>query len=285
MFPNDFLRQLEGTELLIDKPHSARMYDYYLGGKDNFPADRVAAEAVLRDFPQARTVAACNRKFLQRATRFLAAEAGIRQFVDIGAGIPTSPNLHEVAQQVAPDARVVYVDNDPLVLVHARALLTSGPEGATAYVDADLRDPEKILASLEVLRDTLDLTRPVALSLVAILHFVSDTDGPYDIVRTLLDALPAGSYLTLTHATGDFAPEEMERAASIYRARGISAQARSKVEVERFFGGLDLVDPGVVVAHRWRPDPPPTDPAADEKKKIELTDVDVSCYAAVARRP
>ncbi|MDT3446609.1 MULTISPECIES: SAM-dependent methyltransferase [unclassified Pseudofrankia] len=265
-----------GTELYMDRPHSARMYDYYLGGKDSYPADQEAAELVLNDFPQAPTVARCNRAFLVRATRFLAAEAGIRQFLDVGTGIPTSPNLHEVAQSVAPDARVVYVDNDPLVLAHARALLTSRTGGATAYLDADLRDPEKTLASPEV-RNTLDLSRPVALSLIAILHFIPDTADPYGIVTTLLDALPAGSYLTLTHATADFAPEQADKAAAIYQARGIPAQARSRDEVERFFTGLDMVSPGVEVAHRWRPH--------DEAADSILTDADVSCYAAVGRKP
>ncbi|ABD11216.1 methyltransferase [Frankia sp. CcI156] len=264
------------TDLRTDAPNSARMYDYYLGGKDNFPADREAAEQVLAAFPQAWTVAHENRGFLRRATRFLAAEAGIRQFLDIGTGIPTSPNLHEIAQSVAPDTRVVYADNDPVVLAHARALLTTSPEGATAYLDADLRDPEKILGSAEV-RATVDLSRQVGLSLIAILHFLLDDHDPYGIVKTLLDALPAGSFLALTHATADFAPAEADRAAAIYRDRGIPAQARSRAEVERFFTGLDLVDPGVVVAHRWHPDAPNT--AGDP------TDAEVSCYAAIARKP
>jgi hypothetical protein len=264
------------AELDIDKPHSARMYDYFLDGKNSYPADQEAAELVLRDFPQARTVARANRAFLARAVRFLAAEAGIRQFLDIGTGLPTSPNLHEVAQQAAPESRIVYVDNDPLVMVHARALLTSSPQGTTAYLKADLRDPAAILACLDKLPDTLDLTRPVALSLIAVLHFLPDTDDPFGVVRTLLEALPAGSYLTLTHATADFAPTEADRAAAIYQARGIPTQARSKTDVERFFTGLDLVDPGVTLAHRWRP---------DQGGDSTLNDVDVSCYAAVARLP
>ncbi|WP_007507600.1 SAM-dependent methyltransferase [Pseudofrankia sp. EUN1h] len=259
----------------MNRPHSARMYDYYLDGKNSYPADQEAAEAVLRDFPQARTVARCNRAFLGRAVRYLATMGRIRQFLDIGTGIPTSPNLHEIAQSIAPDARIVYVDNDPLVLVHARALLTSRPEGATAYLDADLRDPEKILGSAEV-RDTFDLSLPVALSLNAILHFIPDADDPYGIVQTLLDALPDGSHLVLTHATADFAPEQADKAAAVYQARGISVRARSLAEVERFFTGLDLAPPGLTVAHRWQPD--------NDAPDSELTDADVSCYAAVARR-
>ncbi|ABW12495.1 protein of unknown function DUF574 [Parafrankia sp. EAN1pec] len=180
------------------------MYDYYLGGKDNFPADREAAEQVIGTFPSVRALARQNRSFMTRATRYLAGEMGIRQFLDIGTGIPTSPNLHEVAQSLVPAARVVYADNDPIVLAHARALLASSPQGRTVYLDADLRDPESILDSPQ-LRETLDLTQPVALSLVAILHFIKG-DEPYAIVRRLLDALPAGSYLVLTHGTADLDP-------------------------------------------------------------------------------
>jgi hypothetical protein len=282
---NDSEQAHDRVDLRMDVPHAARMYDWYLGGKDNFPADREAAGKVLAEFPPARTVAVSNRAFLRRATRFLAAEAGIRQFLDIGTGIPTPPNLHEVAQQVASESRIVYVDNDPIVLVHARALLTSRPEGATAYLDADLRDPGRILRSEEV-RGTLDLTRPVGLSLIAILHFLPDDTDPYGLVATLLDALPSGSYLTISHATADFAGPLADEAAEVYRARGIPAQARSRAEVAGFFDGLDLVAPGVAVAHRWRPDE-----AGDRAERpagredIPLTDVDVSCYAGVGRKP
>jgi hypothetical protein len=252
-------------------PHTARMYDYYLGGKDNFPADRDAAEDALAVFPNLRIAARANRSFLIRATRFLAAEAGIRQFIDIGTGIPTSPNLHEVAQKVAPDARVVYTDNDPIVLTHARALLTSTPEGRTAYIDADLRSVETILAAMA---QTLDLTRPVALSLIAILHFIADTDEPHGIVRRLMARLPSGSYLTVSHITADWDPA-VEEAAEVYRTRGIAALARSRAEVTRFFDGLDLVDPAVVPVYRWRPD----------DTAVALTDAEVSVYGAVARKP
>ncbi|MBL7489724.1 SAM-dependent methyltransferase [Frankia sp. AgB1.9] len=273
------------VDLRTDVPHSARMYDWYLDGKDNFPPDRAAGKLVLETFPQARTVARSNRAFLRRAIRFLAAEAGVDQFLDIGTGIPTSPNLHEVAQQITPRARVLYVDNDPIVLAHARALLTSHPEGATAYLDANLLDPGRILDSDEV-RDTLDLTRPVGLSLIAVLHFLPDDTDPHGIVATLLDALPPGSYLTITHATADFARAQADQAAKIYRALGIPAQTRSRDEVASFFDGLELVDPGVVVAHRWRPgvgSDVPEQP--DGHSEGPLTDADVSCWAAVGAKP
>ncbi|ADP78959.1 SAM-dependent methyltransferase [Pseudofrankia inefficax] len=276
-------RQLGGIDLRTDVPHSARMYDYYLDGKNNFPPDRKAAELVLAEFPQARTVARQNRDFLRRATRFLAAHVGIRQFLDVGTGIPTSPNLHEVAQAVSPAARVVYADNDPIVLAHARALLTSHPEGATAYLDANLLDPARILGSDEV-RDTLDLTHPVGLSLIAVLHFLPDDVDPHGIVVALLDGLPAGSYLTLTHATGDFARAQADQAAAVYRARGIPAQTRSRAEVECFFDGLEPVAPGVTVAHRWRPDAAGA-AKAPGRDGGTLTDAEVSCYAGVGRKP
>ncbi|SNQ48157.1 conserved hypothetical protein [Frankia canadensis] len=262
-------------ELKIDQPHTARMYDYYLGGKDNYPADREAAEQAIATFPTLRTTARANRSFLHRATRFLAGEAGIRQFLDIGTGIPTSPNLHEVAQEIARESRVVYVDNDPIVLAAARALLTGTPEGRTAYLEADLHDPAAILASA-ALRETFDLGRPVALSLIAVLHFFPDERGLRDIVRTLTGALPAGSYLTISHATGDFAPERMDELIGIYRRRGLAAQARGRAEIARLLDGLDLVDPGISVLHRWRPD------SSDE---AGLTDAEIAGYGVVARVP
>ncbi|MCK9921991.1 SAM-dependent methyltransferase [Frankia sp. AgPm24] len=263
------------VNLHTDQPHSARMYDYLLGGKDNFPPDRDAAEQALAGFPYLRIATRQNRAFMTRAVRYLAAEAGIRQFLDIGTGIPTSPNLHETVQAVAPDARVVYADNDPIVLTHARALLTGTAAGRTACLDADLRDVESILAAPE-LRDTLDLTRPVSLSLIAILHFVPDSDDPYRLVARLVDALPAGSHLTISHGTGDFAPAVRDQAASAYRARGVSAAPRDHAAFVRFFDGLELLDPGVTVAHRWRP---------DDQVPAGLTDAQVSCYVAVARKP
>ncbi|WP_438803129.1 SAM-dependent methyltransferase [Frankia gtarii] len=287
-----------GQDLKIDVPHPARMYDYFLGGKDNFPADRKTAEQVLDVFPNSRIVVRQNRLFMTRTTRYLAAELGVRQFLDIGTGIPTSPNLHEVAQNVAPDARIVYTDNDPIVLAHARALLASTPQGRTAYIDADLRDTRRILTAPE-LHETLDLTRPIALSLIAIFHFIPDGDDPYGIMRHLVDLLPSGSYVSLTHLTADFDPamREVERA---YLASGVPMHLRTRAQVERFFDGLDLVEPGLQIVHRWRPefaDPAETDPAGDgatatdpasRVKAIplsELTDAQVSIYGAVGYKP
>nr|WP_044888091.1 MULTISPECIES: SAM-dependent methyltransferase [Frankia] len=268
------------VDLKTEQPHSARIYDYLLGGKDNFPADREAAEQVIVGFPQIRTTARQNRYFMARAVRYLAGEAGITQFLDIGTGIPTSPNLHEIAQEIVPAARVVYADNDPIVLVHARALLTSSPAGRTTYLDVDLRDVETILTSAE-LHDTLDLTRPVALSLIGILHFFPDEVDPYAIVARLLDALPAGSFLALTHGTPDFAPAESEQGAQAYRAHGVAVQLRRREEVARSFDGLDLVDPGLRVVHRWRPD---GDVDVDVDVDESLTHTQVGVYGAIGRK-
>jgi hypothetical protein len=259
------------VDLRTDQAHAARAYDYYLGGKDNFPADREAAERSIAVFPSLPTVARQNRAFMTRATRYLAGEVGIRQFLDIGTGIPTSPNLHEVAQGIAPAARVVYADNDPIVLAHARALLTSTPEGRTAYLDVDLRDPANILDA-SGLRDTLDFTQPVALSLIAVLHFV-EGDAPFGIVRRLVDELAPGSYLTLTHITADLDPN-FERVVETYHERGIPLECRSRADVELMFDGLELIDPGVQIVHRWRPDDTEGLP----------TDAEVSVWGGVARK-
>ncbi|MCM3921186.1 SAM-dependent methyltransferase [Frankia sp. AiPs1] len=261
------------ADLKMDIPHSARVYDYFLGGKDNFPADRAAAEQIISVFPDVQNTTQQNRAFMLRATRYLAGEVGVRQFLDIGTGIPTSPNLHEVAQGLAPDSRVVYVDNDPIVLVHARALLTSSPEGRTAYVDADFHDPARILSSAEI-RETFDLDQPVVLSLIGMLHFIPDEGDPHGLVRTLKDALPSGSYLSLTHGTADFAPAEAESAAEIYRQQGIPTRLRSRDEVLSFFDGFDLVDPGLVNVLRWR-----ADGTTDG-----LSDAQVGTYGGVARK-
>lgn len=260
-------------ELGQDKPHSARMYDYYLGGKTNYIVDREAAELVIAQFPSIPVVARANRAFMHRAARFLAAERGIRQFIDIGTGIPTTPNLHEVAQEVAPDSRVVYVDNDPIVMVYADELLDGTPEGATLYVEADAKRPEEILRAVSDTR-CLDLSRPVGLSLHALLHFVPDSYNPYGLVRTLTDALAPGSYLSLTHCTGDFDPESWDAIVDVYVSRGTPTQVRSREEVFHFFDGLDLVDPGLVVAHRWRPEPG-SGPSL-------VTDAQVSLYGGIA---
>jgi hypothetical protein len=236
------------------KPHAARMYDYLLGGKDNFAVDRDTAEKAMQSWRSVRTAARENRAFLGRAVRYLVREAGIRQFLDIGTGLPAANNVHEVAQQIAPECRVVYADNDPIVLAHARALLASSLAGRTAYIDADLREPEKILASGAVAQ-TLDLSRPVALMLVAVLHFVPDEDDPARSVSTLLGALPPGSYLVASHATEEYDPEGVAGAGRAYQARGLTGQLRTIEELaDLAFRGLEMVDPGVVPVSEWRPD-------------------------------
>ena len=233
--------------------HPARIYDYWLGGKDNFEADRVAGEATIAAYPGIRASARANRAFLARSVRYLAAENGIRQFLDIGTGLPTANNTHEVAQSVAPESRIVYVDNDPLVLSHARALLNSSPEGVTAYLDADLRDTDRIL---DLAAETLDFSRPVATMLLAILHYIPDTDEAQRIVARLLDAVPSGSYLVISHAASDIDPEEMAemfRRMNEHLPEDSRHVGRSRPVVAQFFQGLDLVEPGVVKVTEWRP--------------------------------
>ena len=259
------------ADLRTDVAHSARVYDYLLGGKDNYAADRAAAEEVVRIAPYMRTSVRANREFMVRVARYLAAEAGIRQFLDIGTGLPTSPNLHEVVQEVDPSARVVYVDNDPIVLVHARALLTGTPEGRSRYIHADLAEPDAILASPEV-RDTLDLSRPVALCLIAVLHFVHDEELARGVVRRLMDALPSGSHLALSTITIDSAPEEVCDAVRRYNARGINSKARTKAQVRSFFDGFELIEPGLTPVHHWRPD----------ERARAIDDSQVSMYGGVA---
>jgi hypothetical protein len=266
----------ETVDLQVDRAHSARMYDYYLGGHTNFLADREAVGRVLAVFPSVLVAARANRAFMRRSTRFLA-ESGLRQFLDIGTGIPNSPNLHEIAQGVAPDSRVVYVDNDPIVLAHAKALLRSHQAGHTAYIQADLADPESIL-SAPALLETLDLNRPVALSLNAVLNFIPDERGAYDIVRRLKDALAPGSALVISHGTRDFDPVVVQKGVvDVYRSAGTPIQARSRAEVARFFDGWDLVDPGVTTSYRWRPD--------GEEAPPDMTDAQAAAYVAVARKP
>ncbi|MGH3325051.1 MAG: SAM-dependent methyltransferase, partial [Streptomyces sp.] len=228
----------DGPEIDTSRPHSARVYDYWLNGKNHYDVDAAAAEAVVKVWPGVVLGARLNREFMHRATRWLAAEAGIRQFLDIGTGIPTEPNLHQVAQSAAPDARVVYADNDPIVLRCAQALLRSTPEGRTAYVHADFTDPDSILAAPE-LRETLDLNEPVALSLIALLHFITDERGAYETVARLMEALPSGSYLVVSHATADFDPDLLTRVAEAYQSTVTEGQIRSSAEVTRFFDGLD----------------------------------------------
>jgi hypothetical protein len=232
--------------------HIARVYDYWLGGKDNFEADRTAGEEALAAYPDLVSSVRANRAFLARGVRFLAAEAGIRQFLDIGTGIPSANNTHEVAQSVAPQSRVVYVDNDPIVLAHARALLVGRPEGTTDYLDADLRDTEKIL---DHARGLLDFSRPVAVMLVAVLHLIGPEDHPYSIVSQLVDAVPPGSYLLLSHVASDIEPEKMaEMGKRLNRLLAQKGFYRSQAEVAQFFTGLELVEPGVVPVQHWRQD-------------------------------
>ena len=272
----DILEPGSGLPPEVDttRPHTARMYDYFLGGKNHFAADRELADKVLATTPSARTAARENRAFLGRAVRFLAAEAGIRQFLDIGTGLPTTSSVHQVAQAVIPSARVVYTDNDPLVLAHARALLTSSPEGRTAYIQADLRQPESILAS-PVAREVLDFSQPVALMLAAILHFLPDSDNPGEVLATLLGALPAGSYLVASHTTAEHDPEQWAPLQRAYESGGIPGQFRDSGEFARLaFAGLELVPPGVVLVSEWRPDTTGPRP----------TPAEVSVYGGVARK-
>lgn len=259
-------------------PHSARMYDYWLGGRDNYAADRELGDAFLQQIPTLRDMAKENRDFVTRATKFLT-DQGIRQFLDIGSGIPTSPNLHETARGVSADAAVVYVDNDPIVLVHSRALLSSiqglQPGGArpnTAYVHADVRHPETILASPE-LREVIDLDQPVALMLIAVLMLLSDDDGPRQILDELRDALPSGSYLAITHPTQDFDEAAVAAVTGFATAGGMTFQPRRAGEITDFFGDWEMVEPGLVPVMAWNPPQPPADPRA------------AYYWAGVARKP
>ena len=232
-------------------PHPARVYAYWLGGKDHYLADRHAAEEVIRRRPQVVEGARANRAFLARVIRFLAAECGIRQFVDIGTGLPAPHNTHEIAQVVAPDCRAVYVDNDPLVLVHARALLTSTRQGSCDYLEADLRDTPRILAGAA---QTLDLTRPVAVLLLAVLHFIADIDDPAGIIAALASNLAPGSFIVISHLTGDFAPEQVSAGVTVYNSLVPTVLIpRNHARVSGLFGGLPLVSPGVVPLVEWRP--------------------------------
>ncbi|MFJ6573713.1 SAM-dependent methyltransferase [Streptomyces sp. NPDC091292] len=249
------------------KPHPARVYDYLLGGKDNYPVDQAAGEALVAAAPEARIGVRANRAFMERAVRF-AVGSGVRQILDVGTGLPTSPNIHEVAQRLAPDVRVAYVDNDPIVKVHGDALLSQS--GTTNIILADLRRPQDILDHPDV-RRLIDFDQPVALFLVAILHFVTDEEGPGRIVATLRDALPAGSLLVLSHATADFA--DRSDAQAVYNKASATLNLRERAEIERFFDGFDLIEPGLAQAPFWRPDGPPP-PGSRE----------IGFYAGVARK-
>ncbi|WP_243717027.1 SAM-dependent methyltransferase [Actinomadura sp. KC345] len=239
------------VELNVDVAHPARMYDYYLGGKDNYEADRRAAEASLEVAPEIRAIARENRAFLERAVRHLV-RSGVRQFLDIGAGLPTQRNVHETAQEIAPDTRVVYVDNDPIVLVHARALLSAYGLGRTAVVQADVREPEAIVADEQV-NALIDFEQPLAVMLVSVLQFVPDRE-PHEIVATLRDAMPQGGYLVLSHPTQDFRGDQANQVASTYNRAKAPAVARRKAEIERIFEGFELLEPGIVQTPLWRPE-------------------------------
>jgi S-adenosyl methyltransferase len=253
--------------------HSARIWNYWLGGKDNYAVDREAGDRVAAMLPSIVTQARADRAFLGRAIRYLASAEGIRQFLDIGTGLPTANNTHEVAQGVAPDSRIVYVDNDPLVLVHARALLTSTPEGVCDYIDGDLRDPDKILA--EAAR-TLDFTKPVALMLLGILHHIPDADEAYAVVQRLVAALSPGSYVAINHSTSAVHGQAMEDAVRHWNKVGTPTMTlRTPKQIGRFFDGLELLPPGVVSCSRWRPDPSHWPGEPDE----------VDEFCGVARKP
>jgi hypothetical protein len=252
-------------------PHPARVYDVWLGGKDNFEVDRAAAEAGVRAFPSTVKSVRANRAFLARAVEYLVAEAGIRQFLDVGTGLPSANNTHEVAQATAPESRVVYVDNDPIVLTHAQALLTSTEAGATAYIDADLREPGKIVQ--EAAR-TLDLTRPVAVMLIGVLHFIPDETDPHRITDTLMAAVPAGSHLVVSHTAKDIFPEEMAAfARTMNQNSAAKVTLRDRDQISGFFRGLDLVEPGVVQVSQWRP-----------RSDLEAS-APAALWGAVARKP
>ncbi|MER7848707.1 SAM-dependent methyltransferase [Kitasatospora sp. NPDC096077] len=261
------------ADLRPEIPHPARMYDYYLGGKDNFPADRAAAEKALAANPEFRSTARANRGFLTRAVRCVAG-LGVDQFLDIGTGIPTVGNTHEIAQNVDRAARVVYVDNDPIVLSHARALMAGAGAGRTSVLHADLREPKAVLEAVRA-EGVLDFSRPVGLVLAAVLHFLREEDEPYRAVATLLAALPSGSHLVLSHGTADFIPAAVrDRVTGIYDRATAPLVGRSREQVGAFFDGLELLDPGVVTVPLWRPEAAPA-PGAER----------VSMYGAVGRKP
>jgi hypothetical protein len=256
--------------------HQARIYNYLLGGKDNFAVDREAADRAIEAFPGLAVWARNNRAFLGRAVQYLVTEAGVRQFLDIGTGLPTANNTHEVAQRIEPTVRVCYVDNDPIVLTHARALLTSHPAGVTDYVHASFQNPDRILA--EAAR-TLDFSQPIAVMLLAILHVIPDSEDPaqdpFQIVRRIMDALPSGSFLVISHPASDINPEQSAEIAKRFNQRlgSVQSSGRSRREVTRFFTGLDLVPPGIVPTPQWRPEPTGRPPDSEP------------AYAAVGRKP
>jgi hypothetical protein len=265
--------ELPAAEANTSVAHSARIWDYWLGGKDHFSADRVAGDAVLEAAPYIRDIARAGRAFLAGVVYHLARDLGVRQFLDIGTGLPAAGNTHEVAQKAAPESRVVYVDNDPIVLAHARALLTGTPEGVTACIDADAHDTGKILT---LAAKTLDFSQPVAVMLLGILPFIPDADDPWAITAQLMDALPAGSYLAVSHAASDIRAESGATASSRYNQHTPTAvRLRTRAEFGRFFDGLELIAPGVMPVNHWQPGPPP----GTQKEEA------LPAYAALARKP
>ena len=270
-------RHMEATKINTEVAHAARVYDYLLGGTDNFAVDREAAEQqaiAVGGLERARVDIRANRDFLGRAVRYMADEAGIRQFLDLGTGIPNADNVHAVAQKAAPESRIVYVDNDPIVLAHAHALLKSTSEGAAAYVDSDLRDTDQVLQHAAA---TLDLTQPVAVMLLSVLHLVPDGHDPYGIITRLMDAVPSGSHLVLSHLTKDIQTEAMT---ALEQSAPPDAEyafiMRDHAAFSRFFDGLELVEPGVVSVSRWRPDGTAATPPE--------SDTDSPFYCGVGRK-
>ncbi|MEW2398900.1 SAM-dependent methyltransferase [Streptomyces sp. NPDC046862] len=266
-------RPTNPSGLRTDVSHSARIWNYWLGGKDNYPVDQEVGDQILSFVPALPRSAVADRKFLARAVRYLAGEAGIRQFLDIGSGLPTVDNTHEVAQRADPACRIVYVDNDPIVLRHANALLTSTPEGATAYIEADAHDPDTIL---ERAARTLDLSRPVAITMLGVVNFIIDDDEARAVVRRLLDAVPSGSHLVISHPTTEVDGEAMTEAVRYWNSQGSAPMTlRTREELLTLFEGVDLVDPGLVSCSRWRPEP------SGDGSGI----VDVTHFGGVARKP
>jgi len=261
-----------GPEIDITVSHVARIWNYWLGGKDNYPVDREVGDQILGMLPDVARLARASRLFLNRVVWYLADEAGIRQFIDIGTGLPTVDNTHEVAQRAAPESRIVYVDNDPLVLAHAQALLTSTPEGSTAYIDADLHHPERIL---EGAAQTLDFTQPIGLTLMGILEFITDDDEAYSIVQRLLAALPSGSFFAMYDGTNVIHGDASDRIVEVWNASGNAGLVlRSPQQIATFFDGLELVEPGVVSVTRWRPE-----------VIVEEAAEAVDAFGAVGRKP
>jgi hypothetical protein len=277
-----FAESIEGeddpTGVVIDTsvPHPARRYDYLLGGKTHYQVDRESADAIESAFPGIRIAALENRRFLRRAVTMLARDFGVDQFLDVGTGIPSPGNTHELAQGFHPAARVLYADNDPVVLAHSKALLTGTPEGRTAYIQADLRQPESILEHPQLLA-TLDLSRPVALTIVAVLHFISADERPYESVGALVSALPPGSFLVLSHGTWDFMPPAMvERIKALPAPKTGAFTTRTKAEIARFLTGMELIEPGLVPLNRWR---------AETEPQPRPTDAETAFYGVVGRLP